>query len=130
MEFLSFDLSKKFKELGFNEKTYAFYMPGGTFSHVYSQFRGAIVDDCTCNFNNYDNNVYGHDNLDAPTLNQVLDWLLENKNIYVSAIAESPDTWFGEIHFLNEGKTITLVDSVNSRNEAYIAAITKYFELL
>lgn len=130
MKFLDFELSKKFEELGFKKRAYGFYTTTGTFSFAYSNFRGVCVVDCTCNYNSFPEDVIGHEFVDAPTIEQALNWMLETKSIHINAVAESPDTWYAEIHFLKDGKTITLLEIVESRDDAYISAFKKLAELL
>ena len=67
MEIVSFEISKKLKEKGFNHKTRCGFLPPIKFVHE------AFTDTDWCAKNGYP----------APTISQVLKWLREEKKIHI-----------------------------------------------
>lgn len=69
-DFVPFEIAKKLREKGFNEKTFGFYL----FPIKLPQYPITYI---TKNYNKKDN-FYS-----APTISQVLKWLREEKNIVI-----------------------------------------------
>ena len=84
MDFINFDLAKKFEEKGYQ--------------HGYNRFgyRPIYSDECTIkyisNIGAYEKEYYG-ENIPCPTIDEVLKWLRKEKKIYVSVEVERED-WF------------------------------------
>lgn len=77
MDFVTFEIAKKLKEKGFNEKCFATYDNDGMLGYVYYQpqsIHTVSFDDCL---------YYGDNVIAAPTISQVLKWLREVHNVYV-----------------------------------------------
>lgn len=99
-DFVPFEIAKQLKEKGFNKPCFGWYYatPTCAFDHKqnivfnHSEFRGATYDDLLLP-------LHG-DNINAPTISQVLKWLREEKNIYVG-IAYIPKC-FNETGVLND----------------------------
>ena len=79
MEFLNFSISKKLKEKGFNEECLCHYIGEDLVYNIESPIANNQIWFC---HNKYDN-IWHRDNVDAPTISQVLDWLRTNHGIYV-----------------------------------------------
>ena len=85
IEFVTFEIAKKLKEKGFKEKCFAYYHPGSAelfFNHI--PYKGGIVADCMYSYNSLPVESYIGDLIDAPTVSWALQWLREEKKIYVS----------------------------------------------
>lgn len=74
MEFVTFELSKKLKDLGFNEPFFFFYREDDKDKYVHHASISKPLIYC----NKIDNEV-----IIAPTIAQVLRWLREEKNIHI-----------------------------------------------
>lgn len=90
MKFISKDLALKLKEKGFDKPCFGYYyietptgMNEGEIVHNKCNTRGAIYKDCLYS-SNYDYYFDAHlvNKVDAPTTEQVLEWLRE-KDVYI-----------------------------------------------
>lgn len=89
MEFVNFELAKKLKEKGFKEKCLLHYTSTGSFysNEIDTYDRpNQLLDysDFLKCFN--DGNSVGF--IDAPTISQALQWLREEKEIYISIFVD------------------------------------------
>lgn len=84
MDFVNFDIAKKLKDKGFNEPCFGWYYatPTCQFDHKenivfnHSELRGVTYDDLLLSANG--------DNINAPTIEQVLKWLRDKKAIHIN----------------------------------------------
>lgn len=70
-DFVTYEIAKKLKEKGFREKCLHHYNNNGILKENYSK--------CYCSANN----IFTDNTVDAPTIDQVLKWLREEKNLFV-----------------------------------------------
>lgn len=91
-DFVPFELAAKLKEKGFREKCIAFYTSTKTFYYNNTNVCADVTDllDC-CNA------VEEFDDIDAPTISQVLEWLREEKKIFIE-IGLCHDGYFAQIN--------------------------------
>ena len=84
-DFVTFEISKKLKEKGFREKCFAIYIP---YSRTF-KFNEINVDKRPTSYKlNIEEfrecyNYYKENNIDAPTISQVLKWLREEKELHI-----------------------------------------------
>lgn len=96
MDFVNFDIAKKLKEKGFNEPCFGWYYatPTCAFDHKenivfnHSELRGATYDELLLPANG--------DNINAPTIEQVLKWLREKHATHIE-ISLGRNGWYFEI---------------------------------
>ena len=79
MEFVNYELSKKLKEKGFKKECLCHYINNDIVYNIESPIANNQMWFC---HNKFDN-IWHRDNYDAPTISQVLEWLREEKNIFV-----------------------------------------------
>lgn len=79
-DFVDFNLAKKLKEKGFQEECLCHYVDVDLVYNIESPIANNQLWFC---HNKYDN-IWHRDNYDAPTISQVLKWLREEHNLYVS----------------------------------------------
>ena len=88
MKFVSKELAIKLKEKGFDKPCFGWYYINTPTGHTEGelhfntcQFRGVIYKDCL--YSNFDYSIYEHpvNKVDAPSLDHVLEWLREEKDI-------------------------------------------------
>ena len=77
MEFVSFEIAKKLKDLGFNEPFFFFYREDDKVKYVHH----ANINKPLIYCNKVDDEV-----IIAPTISQVLKWLREEKKIYLELV--------------------------------------------
>lgn len=77
MEFVPVEIAKKLKEKGFQEECLCHYIDVDLVYNIESPIANNQLWFC---HNKYDN-IWHRDNIDAPTIEQVLDWLRKNKEI-------------------------------------------------
>lgn len=80
-DFVSFEIAKKLEEKGFKEKCLCHYIRNDLIYNIESPIANNQLWFC---HNQYDN-IWHRDNVDAPTISQVLKWLREKKKYYVYA---------------------------------------------
>ena len=91
MDFVTFEIAKKLKEKGFREECLCHYIGEDLVYNIESPIANNQLLFC---HNKYDN-IWHRDNVDAPTISQVLKWLRNEKNIYCLPFFEqSVDMWF------------------------------------
>lgn len=79
MDFVDFNVAKKLKEKGFNEECLCHYIDEDLIYNIESP----ITNNQLWFSHNKFNNIWHKDNVDAPTVSQVLKWLIDKKNIYI-----------------------------------------------
>ena len=77
-DFVTFEIAKKLKEKGFREKCLGFYTSTNSFYYNNTNICSDVSDLLECC-----NESEEYDDIDAPTISQVLKWLREEKKIYV-----------------------------------------------
>lgn len=125
MDFVDFETAKKLKEKRFREKCLAYYTPYGGIL----KFNTIDVDKKPSGYKvNFTElyecyNCYIENNIDAPTISQVLNWLIKEKKILITIIPQEKnlghDTLCFGIYRITEdlyqpmynGTINTLVDS-------------------
>ena len=88
-DFVTFEIAKKLKEKGFKEPCLCHYVGEDI---VYNLESPIANNQLWFSHNSYDN-IWHRDNIDAPTISQVLKWLRKEKDIYISIfIDDDSDT--------------------------------------
>ena len=82
--FVTFDLAKKLKEKGFKEECLCHYISNDIVYNIESPIDNYQMWFC---HNKYDN-IWHRDNIDAPTISQVLKWLRDEKDIFVVVLID------------------------------------------
>lgn len=97
MEFVAFEIAKKLKEKGFREKCFAIYTP---YSRTF-KFNEINVDKRPTSYKlNIEEfrecyNYYKENNIDAPTISQVLKWFREEHHLHFEVVATA--CWYNLI---------------------------------
>ena len=79
MEFVPFEIAKKLKEKGFREDCLCHYVNEDMVYNLESPIANNQMWFCN---NQYDN-IWHRDNIDAPTISQVLKWLRKEKKVHI-----------------------------------------------
>lgn len=108
--FLSVELSKKLKQVGYNDNTLASYEDGKL---LICQYDNTLSFERSCELNSFPAILY----------DDAIDWLLENKNTAISTIHEN-----GKV-YLKIGM-VTGKNSYNTRKEALDSAINKMVDYI
>lgn len=137
MEFVNFNIAKALDEKGFKEPCFCFYYMKPTYGiddhkkeliPYFSQFRGSTYRELLiekCNIQN----IYN-----APTLDQAIDWLAENKQIYIDIITNPTFSSKSKIGYIwqikrdSDGSTVSIEESSEmfiNKNDCKIDAIKK-----
>ena len=90
MDFVTFEIAKKLNEKGFREECFARYHCGDKAYFGINSYHPDTESIFYCYNNDED---LGRFYIDAPTIEQVLNWLRKEKKIYVSIEVERED-WF------------------------------------
>lgn len=114
MEFVSLEIAKKLKEKGFKEECLCHYIGKDLFYNIESPIANNQLWFC---HNKYDN-IWHRDNVDAPTISQVLKWLREEKKIHIQILFTCPP---------NKWEYIT-VKMANNELRGMYATFTSYEE--
>ena len=84
-DIVTFEIAKKLKEKGFREECLAYYNDDSIeYNHESKIFNCELF----ISHNSYDN-IWHRDYIDAPTISQVLKWLLDKKKIFLTVDIES-----------------------------------------
>lgn len=94
MEFVNFEISKRLKDLGYNEPFFFFYRTDDQLLHHAMVGKSLVYGDYV------DNEV-----VIAPTISQVLKWLREEKELHI-AIDIWGKTWGYDIIELSSGNSL------------------------
>ena len=123
-DFVPFEIAKKLKENGFREECLCHYITDELVYNLESPIANNQMWFC---HNKYDN-IWHRDNYDAPTISQVLKWLFEKKQLFVSLDCNECDH-FGLFFTIYKKDEETWVncgfndDYYNTPEEAAIGAI-------
>ena len=82
-DFVTFETAKKLKEKGFREDCIAYYHTDGELLYNRDQYRGGDYKSLLRSYNSLPKNPIGCEQIDAPTISQVLKWLREEKLILI-----------------------------------------------
>lgn len=88
MEFVTFELANKLKKKEFKEECLCHYIGEDLVYNIESPIANNQLWFC---HNKYDN-IWHRDNVDAPTISQVLKWLRDEKNIHID-VGVYPNGW-------------------------------------
>lgn len=78
-DFVPFEIAKKLKEKGFREECLCHYIGEDLVYNIESPIAN---NQLWFSHNKFDN-IWHRDNIDAPTISQVLKWLRDEKKIYI-----------------------------------------------
>ncbi len=110
---VSFPLAKLLKEKEFNLKVMTFY----DYERLSTPFDKQRQLDGLINYNPINWNSTKNHYTSAPTIADVVMWLYEKYNIWISADPEiDTNTWF---HTITHGKSITVFGNYSTLTEAY-----------
>ena len=98
-DFVNFEIAKKLKEKGFKEECLCHYIGEDLFSNIESPIAN---NQFWFSHNKYDN-IWHRDNVDAPTISQVLKWLREEKNISIEVSIHCSLKWMCGIYDFSDG---------------------------
>lgn len=82
-DFVPFGLAIKLREKGFREDCIAYYHTDGELLYNSDEYRGGDYRSLLMSYNSLPKNPIGCEQIDAPTIHQVLNWLREEKNMYI-----------------------------------------------
>lgn len=133
-KYVSPEMAKLLKEKGYNRKCFAYYFPNGTeLCYNITPYRGAAVVDCLYSYNSLSQECVNSELIDAPTIADVLEWLVEDKNIFVEVHAHatmatiSKMAYFCYVRHGSNGADIFLAEptteSFGRCKDAYLAGI-------
>lgn len=80
-DFVSFEIAKKLKKKGFREDCIAYYHINGELLYNRDKYRGGDYKSLLKSYNSLPKNPIGCEQIDAPTISQVLKWLRKEKEI-------------------------------------------------
>lgn len=83
MDFVTFEITLKLREKGFREECIAYYHTDGELLYNRDQYRGGNYKSLLRSYNSLPKNPIGCEQIDAPTISQVLKWLREKKKIHI-----------------------------------------------
>ena len=90
-DFVTFEIAKKLKEKGFREDCIAYYHTDGELIYNRDEYRGGDYKSLLNSYNSLPKNPIGCEQIDAPTISQVLKWLREGKKFVISILPASFD---------------------------------------
>ncbi len=82
-DFVTFEIALKLREKGFREECIAYYHTDGELLYNRDQYRGGNYKSLLRSYNSLPKNPIGCEQIDAPTISQVLKWLREEKNFHL-----------------------------------------------
>lgn len=82
-DFVTFEIAKKLKEKGFNECCLGYYTNDNNLYFNYTHKASSKYTDCYLSHNLMPQDSVSGKFFDAPTLSQVLEWLREEKKIFI-----------------------------------------------
>ena len=84
-DFVPFEIAKKLKEKGFDEECLCHYIDADLVYNIQNPITNHQLWFC---HNKYDN-IWHRDNIDAPTISQVLRWLREEKEYHIEFVGNA-----------------------------------------
>ena len=119
-DFVNFKIAQKLKEKGFKEQCLAYYTKDSGF--YYNTSYGSDVENAFKSFNSRPNHICGK-RIDAPTISQVLKWLMDEKGIHVCiALGEFSD-WMYDVSRIDGNMFCKAEDDFKSYEQAALAGI-------
>lgn len=123
-DFVSFELAQKLKEKGFKEECLCHYIGEDLFSNIESPIAN---NQFWFSHNKYDN-LWHRDNIDAPTISQVLKWLRDKFFLHISQKpypCEDGLMWMYEIRKFNKHIVFVVANKTGfvTEEEASVAGI-------
>ena len=124
-DFVTFKIAKELKEKGFREECIAYYLTDGELLYNRDQYRGGDYKSLLRSYNSLPKNPIGCEQIDAPTISQVLKWLREDKGIHICIIYSiAPFTnWEYEIVEIDGVIYANADDGYDTYDEAALAGI-------
>lgn len=129
-DFVNFEIAKKLKEKGFKEECLAYYHTDGELLYNKDQYRGGDLKSLLRSYNSLPKNPIGVEQIDAPTISQVLKWLREEKGIHVCiALGEFSD-WMYDVSRVDGNMFCKAEDDFKSYEQAVLAGVNYCLENL
>lgn len=127
-DFVTFDIAKKLKEKGFNQECLAYYHTDGELINNTDQYRGGDYKSLLRSYNSSPKNPIGCEQIDAPTITQVLKWLRAEYSIHISTKPYSCEDglmWMYEIRKFNKNIVFVMANKTGfvEEEQASIAGI-------
>lgn len=124
-EFVTFEIAKKLKEKGFNEKCLAYYDVDDNVGLLYNtQYSDDIIPcqytDLLASHNLGDGRLPDDSEycVDAPFISQVLKWLRNEKKIFINVDVRTNLEWYYEVWNIN--KKLSVLGNVDfNKSESY-----------
>ena len=128
-DFVTFEIALKLKEKGFREGCLAYYHTDGELLYNRDQYRGGNYKSLLRSYNSLPKNPIGCEQIDAPTISQVLKWLRE-KEISIEPCATPYSYWY---YMIKEKGTIKVTytgEDYNNYEQAALAGVAYCLENL
>lgn len=119
MEFVTFELANKLKKKEFKEECLCHYIGEDLVYNIESPIANNQLWFC---HNKYDN-IWHRDNVDAPTISQVLKWLRKEKKMHIIIPASFEDGYWWEVRDFNREISEYSYVEYTSYEEASLAGI-------
>lgn len=119
--FVPFEIAKKLKEKGFKEECLCHYIGNDLVYNIESPIAN---NQLWFSHNKFDN-IWHRDNYDAPTISQVLKWLIKEKKLHI-VIGVWGRTWGYDIIELIGGRSLhwtAYCEDIKSYDDAALAGI-------
>lgn len=117
-DFVTFEIAKKLKEKGFREKCLGFYTSTNSFYYNNTNVCSDVSDLLECC-----NESEEYDDIDAPTISQVLKWLREEKKMHIIIPASFDEGYWWEVRDFNREISEYSDNEFDSYEKAAIAGI-------
>ena len=119
-DFVPFDLAKKLREKGFREECIAYYHTDGELLYNRDQYRGGNYKSLLRSYNSLPKNPIGCEQIDAPTISQVLKWLREEK-IYIvpTFCVDQNDNGYWDFRLISTMDGMLIYDEIKNRYNSY-----------
>lgn len=122
-DFVPFEIAKKLKEKEFKEECLAYYHTDGELLYNKDQYRGGDLKSLLRSYNSLPKNPIGCEQIDAPTISQVLKWLRDVEGIHVCiALGEFSD-WMYDVSRIDGNMFCKAEDGFQSYEQATLAGI-------
>ena len=119
-DFIPFELAVKLKEKGFKEKCLCYYIGVDLVYNIESPIANNQLWFC---HNKFDN-IWHRDNVDAPTISQVLKWLRNTHNLHVETYPCGLGMWKFLVTNITTLEERALCDKYTSSEQASLAGIS------
>lgn len=101
-DFVTFELVIKLKEKGFREDCIAYYHTDGELLYNRDQYRGGDYKSLLRSYNSLPKNPIGCEQIDAPTIYQVLKWLRKEKKVHIGFGYSPHKKWRYVVMYLDD----------------------------